>query len=118
MLQRAQRQVVSRDLVVDTGFSGLRDLLAARHTVHLAVLDEVRPGLMELERDIALLALLPKCEDPVVVTWARVGAGFPAGRDFFDFSESRYTLISSGVSRGAAMMALWRIGSARKIGRR
>ena len=48
MLQRAQRQVVSRDLVVDTGFSGLRDLLAARHTVHLAVLDEVRPGLMEL----------------------------------------------------------------------
>ena len=40
---------------------------------------------MELERDIELRALLPKREDPVVVTWARVGAGFPAGRDFFDF---------------------------------
>ena len=44
-------------LVVDVGFVGLAELVAAVHTLRAAVLDEVGPRLVEAERDTLRHAL-------------------------------------------------------------
>lgn len=54
-------------LVVDVGFVGLAELVAAAHTVHLAILDEMGARLVEAEWDAFRHALLAEGQHPVVV---------------------------------------------------
>ena len=61
-------------LVVDIGFVGLTELVAAAHTVHLAVLDEVGTRLVKAEEDAVSDALLTERKHPVVVAGPRVDA--------------------------------------------
>ena len=61
-------------LVVDVGFVRLTELVAATHSVHLAILDEMGTRLVEAEGDAMSDALLTERENPVVVAGARVDA--------------------------------------------
>ncbi len=88
---------------------GLAELMAAAHTVHAAVLDEMGTRLVEAERDILRHALPTEREHPVVVAGPRVDARL---------APYRYLLYRLIESSGEAMMALWRMGSERKMGRR
>ena len=55
------------DLVVDIGFVGLAELVAARHTEHFPVFDEMGSSLVEAEGHAFCDALFSDGEDPVVV---------------------------------------------------
>ena len=75
---------ITGNLVVDVGFVGLAQLVAAGNAVEVAVLQEVGAGLVEAEGHIGRDALLTEGEDPVVVAGAGVRAGFAAHGDFLD----------------------------------
>ncbi len=68
------RHHVLANFVVNVSFVGLTELVAAAHTVHLAVLDEMCARLVETERDILCHALLSEGKHPIVIARPRVDA--------------------------------------------
>lgn len=96
------------DFVVNARFFCLCYLLSARNTVGFSVLYEIRARLVELKRDIAIHALLSEGENPFVIAHSHIPESRESGR-----SERKRRI---GVSMGAATIALWQMGSERKIG--
>lgn len=65
---------VVADFVVDVGFVGLAELVAAGDAVQFSVFDEAGTGLVEAEGDVFGDALFPEGKDPVVVAGSCIDA--------------------------------------------
>ena len=72
------------DFVVDVGFVGLAELVAAGNAVGFAVFDKIRTSLMKPKRYATLHALLPNVQNPIVVAGTSTYARFAACGYLFD----------------------------------
>ena len=105
-LHRFGNEVLA-DFVIDVGLVGLAELVATRHAVPLAVLDEMGTGLMETESNILGNALLAKGKDPVVVARTGIHARLASHRHFVDgFVQIRREVHGGEQGRGDDALAL------------
>lgn len=81
--------------IVDVGFVGLAELVAALHAVESAILDELSPRLVKAEGDVALHALLSEREDPPIVAGPRLHARLAAHAHLLDRSVEVWEEIYS-----------------------